>query len=165
MILQAVLTELLTNAVQHGDDPEVSVAFDAAAHTLSVVDTGPGIPDLEIEVLRTGTETPNKHGQGLGLWLVKWGVDRLGGSIHIDADGSGTRVEITLPAATLLTEAASVDPGPPIDQPGRPPRLRRRSKSRPRAVSLVDLIRRSPPGGSHRGRRASRRRPPGYFSW
>jgi signal transduction histidine kinase len=103
-IIQMVLVELLENAVQHGETPDIEVGFRESDHTLVVTDTGPGIPDIEVEVLRTETETPTKHGQGLGLWLIKWGVDRLGGSVGIEADSSGTRVEIALPAAHFVSE-------------------------------------------------------------
>lgn len=108
-ILQMVLVELLENAIQHAEDPEIGIRFRESDHALVVTDTGPGIPDIEIEVLRTETETPTKHGQGLGLWLIKWGVDRLGGSVDIDADSSGTRVEVVLPAAHFVraSEASS----------------------------------------------------------
>lgn len=102
-ILQMVLVELLENAVQHGEAPEITVGFREPEHTLVVTDTGPGIPDIEVEVLRTETETPTQHGQGLGLWLIKWGVDRLGGSVDIEADSSGTRIEIALPAAHFVS--------------------------------------------------------------
>ncbi|WP_181692239.1 sensor histidine kinase [Natronomonas sp. LN261] len=112
-ILQMVLVELLENAVQHGDDPEIEISFREVDDTLVVTDTGPGIPDIEIEVLRTETETPTKHGQGLGLWLIKWGVDRLGGSIDIEADHSGTRVEIEIPAAHFVSRSAEPVPSGP----------------------------------------------------
>ena len=112
-ILQMVLVELLENAVQHGDDPEIEISFREVDDTLVVTDTGPGIPDIEIEVLRTETETPTKHGQGLGLWLIKWGVDRLGGSIDIEADRSGTRVEIEIPAAHFVSRSAEPVPSGP----------------------------------------------------
>lgn len=102
-IIQMVLVELLENAVQHGEAPEITVGFREPEHTLVVTDTGPGIPDIEVEVLRTETETPTQHGQGLGLWLIKWGVDRLGGSVDIEADSSGTRIEIALPAAHFVS--------------------------------------------------------------
>jgi signal transduction histidine kinase len=101
-ILQMVLVELLENAIEHAEDPEIGVRFRESDHALVVTDTGPGIPEIEIETLRTATETPTKHGQGLGLWLIKWGVDRLGGSVDIDADSSGTRVEVALPAAHFV---------------------------------------------------------------
>lgn len=112
-ILQMVLVELLENAVQHGDDPEIEISFREVDDTLVVTDTGPGIPDIEIEVLRTETETPTKHGQGLGLWLIKWGVDRLGGSIDIEADHSGTRVEIEIPTAHFVSRSAEPVPSGP----------------------------------------------------
>jgi len=104
-ILRMVLVELLENAIEHGDTPEVDISFDESGHTLVITDTGPGIPDIEIEVLKTETETQTKHGQGLGLWLIKWGIDRLGGSIDIDADSSGTRIKIELPTAHLVSSS------------------------------------------------------------
>jgi signal transduction histidine kinase len=104
VILKAVLTEIIENAVQHGDHPTVTIEFRAAENALVVTDTGPGIPDLEIEVLQLEEETPVKHGQGLGMWLIKWGVDRLGGTIDIEASSSGTEVTITLPAVHLTTD-------------------------------------------------------------
>jgi signal transduction histidine kinase len=103
-ILKAVLTELVENAVQHGERPNITIEFRAAENALVVTDTGPGIPDLEIEVLELAEETPVKHGQGLGMWLIKWGVDRLGGTIDIEASSAGTEVTIALPAAHLTTD-------------------------------------------------------------
>jgi signal transduction histidine kinase len=103
-ILKAVLTELIENAVQHGDHPEIEVEFREADNAIVVTDTGPGIPEIEIEVLEVEEETPLKHGQGLGLWLIKWGVDRLGGTIDIETSDAGTEVMIELPAAHLTTD-------------------------------------------------------------
>jgi signal transduction histidine kinase len=38
------------------------------------------------------------------MWLIKWGVDRLGGTIDIEASSAGTEVTIALPAAHLTTD-------------------------------------------------------------
>ena len=97
-VLALVLTELVENALAHGDDP-VSVAVDRTAEGVEVVvaDAGPGIPDHELSPLRSGTETDLDHGSGLGLWVVQWGVDRLGGTVAFDTD-HGTTVLLTLPA-------------------------------------------------------------------
>ena len=117
-ILQMVLVELLENAIEHAEDPEIGIRFRESDHALVVTDTGPGIPDIEIEVLRTETETPTKHGQGLGLWLIKWGVDRLGGSVDIDADNSGTRVEVVLPAAHFVRASEASSKSRPASESG-----------------------------------------------
>lgn len=43
-------------------------------------------------------ETALEHGSGLGLWLVKWGVVSLGGSIDFEVDDAGTTARVHLPA-------------------------------------------------------------------
>jgi len=41
--------------------------------------------------------TPKHHGSGLGLWLVKWIVDRSGGELAFEeSDLGGNRVRIRL---------------------------------------------------------------------
>nr|WP_255475225.1 HAMP domain-containing sensor histidine kinase [Halapricum sp. CBA1109] len=98
-VLALILAEIVENALAHGDDP-VSVAVDRTAEGVEVVvaDAGPGIPDHELSPLRSGTETDLDHGSGLGLWVVQWGVDRLGGTVAFDTGDDGTTVSLTLPA-------------------------------------------------------------------
>jgi sensor histidine kinase regulating citrate/malate metabolism len=65
---------------------------------VSVADDGPGIEPTEYDVLKRGTETPLRHGSGIGLWIVKWGVDHLGGRISFDErDPRGTAVTVCVP--------------------------------------------------------------------
>ncbi|GAA0535547.1 hypothetical protein GCM10008994_08250 [Halorubrum ejinorense] len=65
---------------------------------VTVADDGPGIEPTEYDVLKRGTETPLRHGSGIGLWIVKWGVDHLGGRISFDArDPRGTTVTVSVP--------------------------------------------------------------------
>jgi signal transduction histidine kinase len=95
------IEELVENAIAHddGDGPvRVTIRSRVADDTvvLDVEDDGPGIPQTEIDVLETYEETPLKHSAGLGLWLVKLVVSRQNGSLNIDADADGSRVEITL---------------------------------------------------------------------
>ncbi|WP_197409880.1 ATP-binding protein, partial [Haloferax profundi] len=49
---------------------------------IHVTDNGPGIPDTELTVLESGTETPLQHISGLGLWLVHWIIDRSNGRLR-----------------------------------------------------------------------------------
>jgi signal transduction histidine kinase len=102
-ILEAVLAELVENALTHSDRPdprvEVEVRETETGVELSVRDNGPGIPDHERAVLLEGEETPLNHGSGLGLWLVYWGVKRLGGSLTFgSAQPTGSVVTVAVPS-------------------------------------------------------------------
>ena len=102
------LEELVENAVEHQATDAGPVAVEITATRadrtpgvhVAVHDNGPGITDHEREVIRSGTETPLKHGSGVGLWLVNWIVRNLGGRMSFPAtDEPGTTVELQLPAA------------------------------------------------------------------
>ncbi|SDE73306.1 sensor histidine kinase [Halorientalis regularis] len=100
--LGAVLRNLLENAAEHNDcdDPRVRVdaRIDGDEAIIEVVDNGPGIPTEERSVLRTKEETPLQHSSGLGLWLVSWGIERLGGTVTIvESDVSGTTIRLEVP--------------------------------------------------------------------
>lgn len=92
---------LVENAVEHTDQEPwvlVSVASESDSVSITVADDGPGLPEDEAEVLLHGTETPLKHGSGLGLWLVHWTVAQLAGSISIqDREPRGTGVTLSIP--------------------------------------------------------------------
>jgi len=106
LLLEGVFTDLAENALEHNDadHPEVEVllresdAGDGRA-TFEVRDNGPGVPDYELDVLTEAGETALEHGSGLGLWLVRWGVELLGGDLRFDADEAGTTVILELPTA------------------------------------------------------------------
>jgi len=115
--VRIALEELVENAVEHqatdADRVAVEITATRADGTpgarVAVHDNGPGITDHEREVIRSGTETPLKHGSGVGLWLVNWIVRNLGGRMSFpDTDDSGTTVELQLPTA---------EPGHATDEP------------------------------------------------
>ncbi|WP_262180441.1 histidine kinase N-terminal 7TM domain-containing protein [Haloarcula laminariae] len=100
--LSLAFEELLDNAVEHSDGaPNVDIAVSVRNEgvVVRVSDDGPGIADHERDVILAGEETPLQHGSGVGLWLVKWVVRNVGGTLSF-VDGPGTTVEIELPAAT-----------------------------------------------------------------
>lgn len=131
-MLDLVVTNLVENAVEHGtpdgrsngggadaDEPteagdsasgtggtaDVTVSVKATAEgvTLTVEDRGPGIPEHELAVLEDGDESALEHGSGLGLWLVKWGVRSLGGTLAFDTGEDGTTVTVRLPSIDPAT--------------------------------------------------------------
>lgn len=101
-LLRRLLRNLLENAQRHGVAPAfVRIGGDAQAATLSVWDSGPGIPQAEFEkVFEPFYRRPGAHsgGTGLGLALVRQIARRHGGDARCvqTKDGRGTFV-VTLP--------------------------------------------------------------------
>ena len=97
------LDELLNNAVIHSDraEPSIEVIVEDSDDSVAVriADDGPGIPDMEREVLMEEAEIdPLYHGSGLGLWLVKMIVRQSGGSLAFDEnEPRGSIITIRLP--------------------------------------------------------------------
>jgi signal transduction histidine kinase len=100
--LDTALEELVRNAIVHSDgqSPTVELRVEQVDDAVSVhiVDDGPGMSEMDREVLETGRAIEDLyHGSGLGLWLVYWIVDRSNGSISVSENGlPGTAVTITL---------------------------------------------------------------------
>lgn len=104
-LVTVIAENLCSNAVRHNDADSPSVwihgAVDGDWTELVVADNGPGIDEGEYDVLQRGTETPLKHGSGIGLWMVKWGIDHIGGNIEFDRrEPRGTRVTVSVPTVT-----------------------------------------------------------------
>lgn len=106
--IPAVLTEatceLIENAAKatHGRDGRVTVTLSQANDNwtdITITDNGPGLPDEEAEVLRTGEETPLNHGQGLGLWMVRMVTKQAGGNVSVDVTDDGTTVRLHVPTS------------------------------------------------------------------
>jgi signal transduction histidine kinase len=108
--LELIFRNLIDNAMKYADDeqPQVEIAMQPAAGGQIVVrvsDNGRGIPpSLRHRIfgrfVRLGSElVREKPGTGLGLYIVRTMVVRLGGTIRIrDRDrGSGATFEVQLP--------------------------------------------------------------------
>jgi signal transduction histidine kinase len=106
-LLQAVIDNLLENAVEHNDRRpriHVGVTRTDGTVTIEVTDNGPGIPEEEVDAIAGGTNSPTAHASGLGLWFVRWFVDHYGGSLAFEPEEPrGTTVRVSLPAADADT--------------------------------------------------------------
>jgi signal transduction histidine kinase len=112
--LTQVLINLLSNAVKYNrPDGRVHLAAVRTGATvrINVTDTGPGISDVDLDLLfrpyqRLGAEDSGIEGSGIGLALTKNLVEAMGGTIGVDTEvGRGTTFWIDLPAATTPPDA------------------------------------------------------------
>ena len=95
--LTIVLRSPVENAVTYAESGVViSGELTDSGCTIEISDDGPGIPSAELDSLAAERETPLQHSRGLGLWELKWGVDKLGGDLSF-ATEDGTTVTIRLP--------------------------------------------------------------------
>lgn len=98
--IETALEELLDNAVRHsGESPHVTVSLSRTQETIhiQVADDGCGMPANEQAVLQEGTETPLRHGSGLGLWVIYWVIDHHDGDIDVTVTDAGSSVTVSLP--------------------------------------------------------------------
>jgi len=102
------LSHAVENAIVHATDadPEVSVTVDESPNTgrleIRIADHCPPIPPVEIDALDApGENTSKAHGTGVGLFVMKWSIESLGGEIAFDnADDRGNVVSFYLPPET-----------------------------------------------------------------
>ena len=122
--LRQVVWNLLSNALKvtpAGGRVDVRLEHRDAQCTLTVVDTGVGIPLAFLphvfERFRQadGSTTREQGGLGLGLAIVKELTDLHGGTVRAESDGPGrgARFTVSLPAATSMPQpdAAHVNEG------------------------------------------------------
>ncbi|WP_251341421.1 PAS domain S-box protein [Haloplanus halophilus] len=103
-MLGSVFRNLLTNAIEHNDEPVPEVTVSASvddAVTVRVADNGPGIRDeRKGAIFEEGEKDLDSEGTGLGLYLVATLVDRYDGDIRVaDNDPKGTVFTVELPVA------------------------------------------------------------------
>ena len=104
--LRFALENVIENALEHNDAPEPHVTVTALEREaddvveVRVSDNGPGIPEVEYELLTGRREsTQVEHTSGLGLWAVNWIVADTGGDLRFDVDERGTTAVLELPRA------------------------------------------------------------------
>ena len=106
-LVDRVVSNLLANAIAYSEAaPEVGVTVgtNGAMATVTVQDTGPGIPAEErervFERFARGSHSRGVSGSGLGLYLSRECARRMDGDLVLDANGAGpgSRFVLTLPA-------------------------------------------------------------------
>jgi len=119
--LEMIFRNLIDNAVKYaGSEPRVDVTLRVTPRGGTVTrigDNGPGIPKhLRRKIfgrfVRLGMELERKQsGTGLGLYIVRTLVRRLGGTIRVRdrESGDGTLFEVELPGISLAADRATGD--------------------------------------------------------
>lgn len=105
---EVAVAQLIDNAIRHNpaERPYVRVRVSSVAVgdwvDIVVEDDGPVIPQTERSVLTGESEIDQiSHGSGLGLWLVKWTVEKAGGQLSFEErSAGGNRIRLRLPTGT-----------------------------------------------------------------
>jgi signal transduction histidine kinase len=96
--IEGVLSNLINNAVHavdgHGE-VDISISSDSDFLTIKVSDSGPGIPENNLEKIFEPMYTTKSTGTGLGLLICKSIVEQHGGSISVS--NKPTTFTVTLP--------------------------------------------------------------------
>jgi signal transduction histidine kinase len=105
--LQQVLTNLIENAAKYSDsDVTISAAQDNDFVSIEVIDTGVGIDEKDYERIFEKFSridnpfTRKTEGSGLGLYITKNIVDKMGGEISVTS-GDKTVFKVRLPVSNL----------------------------------------------------------------
>jgi signal transduction histidine kinase/DNA-binding response OmpR family regulator/ligand-binding sensor domain-containing protein len=121
--INEVITNLLLNAIRFTPPGglvivETSREPGSGRPTLSVLDSGAGIPEHELPLIferfyrAETTESPAAAGLGIGLSLVKEIVDLHHGEVHAQSTpGSGSTFRVFLPAGPAAFDPADLRPG------------------------------------------------------
>ena len=98
-----IIVNLLSNAFRWTPDGgriQLSLEHENGSVSVSVRDTGPGIPKEQRERIFRPFFSGDNQGTGLGLAISKELATALGGTIRLEStDGLGSRFELLLPAA------------------------------------------------------------------
>ncbi len=103
IIADHTLTHALFNVLDNAADVSPKwVGFEAKwtadIVNIEISDRGPGFPQNIVDTLGNEPTKSNKLGMGVGLFLTRAIIERLGGSIHLgNAQDGGACIEIELP--------------------------------------------------------------------
>jgi signal transduction histidine kinase len=105
-LLQMILEELFVNSMQYNLNNDVCVEVDITESQnrliLKITDNGIGVrADEKDRIFEMFFKNAKSRGSGLGLYIVKTAVEKLGGSIHAESQtNAGTRLVLSFPLTT-----------------------------------------------------------------
>lgn len=95
--IRIAVQSALENAIEHAESMvTVAVEETADGYVVTIQDDGPGIPEEQLTPIEARSETNRQHSRGLGLWQLRWSVDKLNGELSFDTT-DGTTVRIAIP--------------------------------------------------------------------
>lgn len=103
--LKYAIREAIVNAIRHDKRSEAEILISISAQDrdaeaeIQSTDTGLGIPEIELASFdETVESTDTYHGIGVGLWMMKWCVETLGGELTFEArEPTSTIVHMRIP--------------------------------------------------------------------
>ena len=108
-VFEVALKELIENAIEHNDQPTPRIEITITAveernmAVVTVADNGPRIPQATWEIIKSGQETPMRHAEGIGLWVIYWSIRTLGGTIELESnEPRGNKITLEVPLTETL---------------------------------------------------------------
>lgn len=104
-MLRLAIENVVENAVEHNTAENAFVEIEAeyaevganGGVVIRVVDNGPGIAESDLKAVMEGTETAVVHGSSIGLWIIKWSVEAIGGDVEFRNTDQGAEVTLHVP--------------------------------------------------------------------
>ena len=99
--LSQVIGNILFNSYKYADTPiDISFRLDESFLEVSIRDSGPGVPEDEIGLITNkfyrGREHGDKEGSGLGLYIARILMDKMGGELSVRSE-NGLCVTLLIP--------------------------------------------------------------------
>lgn len=99
--LSQVIGNILFNSYKYADTPiDISFRLDESFLEVSIRDSGPGVPEDEIGLIThkfyRGKEHGDKEGSGLGLYIARILMDKMGGELSVRSE-NGLCVTLLIP--------------------------------------------------------------------
>ena len=97
-----LIGNLIGNAQKYADGKmDISVTKNGAAYAVHFCDHGKGIPDEDmpfvLDKFYRGSNTGDKSGSGLGLYIVRYIAQQSGGDVLLENKDPGLEVTVTVP--------------------------------------------------------------------
>ena len=106
--LTQVIENIVNNARKYAKtELEISVVQSGKQAELHFRDFGPGIPDADVPFIfdkfYRGKNCGSEQGSGLGLYIVKYVMEQLDGTVRLQKHKDGQEIILTLPVKRVLS--------------------------------------------------------------